>query len=331
LIVGESALTRKSTAIGYGMDLCGRLDGEIKFSSGIASAEGVLWALAQAPGTRKIVFNDELRTLFANARRLGTQNILSSLNSLYEMPRVLSIDRRDPIEVKEGMFSMISATTPDWMSQEQEMEAAYGGFINRHLCLAGEAKGPIALPKPPGDGEWDRLIESIQSWRGKLPPEGGEILLGESAARFYTDWYRDWYRERKFLPEAISSLLKRVDGHVIKLSAFFCLMNCQMEIRREDVKRAIEVIDHSSACCRLIFKDITLSKRARLEEKIRGFLTSGPLSRREIQRKLGKAYDLEDTQRALKALVESGEVWGKEDKGRPGRPSWRYGLVLGEE
>jgi hypothetical protein len=104
-----------------------------------------------------------------------------------------------------------------------------------------------------------------------------------------------------------------------------------MEIRREDVKRAIEVIDHSSACCRLIFKDITLSKRARLEEKIRGFLTSGPLSRREIQRKLGKAYDLEDTQRALKALVESGEVWGKEDKGRPGRPSWRYGLVLGEE
>ncbi|MFH0871086.1 MAG: hypothetical protein V1878_01140 [bacterium] len=331
LIVGESGLTRKSTAIGYGMDLCGRLDGEIKFSSGVASAEGVLGALAKERGTRKIVFNDEMRILFANAKRPGTQNILSSLNSLYEMRGVLTIDRKDPLEVKEGMFSMISATTADWMTREQEIEAAYGGFINRHLCLVGEAKGPIAIPKPPEDSEWDRQIQGILEWRAALPREGGQVLLGPAAARFYTDWYEEWYQERRNLPETTGALLRRVDGHVVKLSAFYALINSRMQIEREDVERAIGVVDHSSACCRVIFKDVTLSRQARLQERIQEFLAAGPLTRRQLQKKLDRSYDREETDRALGALRESGEIWTEEDKSRPGRPSWRYGLMVADD
>lgn len=331
LLLGKSGLSGKSISIGYGLTLLRALDESIKYSSALGSAEGIFYTLAATPRSRLLLFNDELRTLFANAQRITTQNIFSSLNTIYSLGPSYTVTKKDPLTVKEGMMTMISATPPEWMSQKEEVEAAYGGFLNRHVCFSGNLKGPIDDPAQPDSLQWLAFIKKIKEWRDLLPKEGGKIIKGGPAKSTYKDWYGKWRKDIDNLPEAISSILTREREHVIKLSAFYSLINCRMKIEPEDVELAIKIIDHSRSCVSVVFQDITLSRRGRLEERIKRVLASGPLGRRLIQQKVGGHYDRDELSKALKALDESGEIWCSYKDSSRGPSGWKYGLVIEEE
>jgi hypothetical protein len=331
LVVGESGFTHKGTAIGYGMDISEAMGEKIRYVKIFVSTEGIFHLMSKEEGTRVLLVNDELRNLLANTHRLGTQNILANLCTLYDLPKCLSIGQKDLLEIKNGMFSMISAITTESMSQREEVESVTGGFIGRNILLAGELKGPIADPIEPGDDLKNKFIKGVIKWRKQLPEEGGEIIKGKAAMRIYTDYYSSWWREVT-RSEVTSRLLRNREAlHAMKLSGMFALQNTRMEIGAEDVERAIAVINHSSACQSIIFKDITLSMKARLQMKLMDFLRSGPKTRREINRGPGRRQDAEDVTRALRALRESEEIEEGERKNPHGPRSKVYYLPAEED
>jgi len=331
LVVGTSALYHKGTAIRFAEDVCEELGEGIKAMQILVSSEGIFTVLAKEPGTRLLVVNDEMRTLFANARRAGTQNLLSNLCTLYDPKRFLTVGQKNTLEIKEGLMSMVSAATTEWISETPEIEAALGGFLNRNLVVAGEIKDPISDPQPPADAKRQAFIEEIKEWRKALPPDGGMIKKPPAVMAFYDDYYNSWFKEIHSMSGIPQTLKARESHHVIKLASLFALENTRMEISREDVERAIAVAEHSSKCQLILFKDIDIQKTARLENKMLALLEKGPMKKRDLLRKTSTGVSCGEKGKIIDNLQRAGLIETKgENNPRGSRTEW-CSLVEQEE
>jgi len=321
ILVGTTALTHKGTALRFGEELADWLKEEIKFMHVFVSAEGIFNVLAKEAGTRLLVVNDEMRTLFANAQRSGTLNVFANLCTLYDLKKNVVVGQKKNLTIEEGLLGMISAVTPEWLSETVEVEAAIGGFLNRNIIVAGEPKGPIANPLPPAEDEKIKFIKEIKDWRESLDKDGGEIKKSARGMAFYKEYYDKWHKEVFKESRIIQNLRARESLHVLKLAGMFALVNNRMEILPEDIERGISVINHSRRCQEIIFKDIELSRMGVIEQRVLETLESGPKTKREICRKISSYFTYGEKAKAIKNLQEAGIIEVEHIKNKRGKMS----------
>lgn len=325
IVVGTSSIYHKGTAVRFGEEVSEELEENIKTMQVVVSSEGIFKILADEQGTRLLVVNDELRTLFANAHRAGTLNIFSNLCTLYDIKKNLIVGQKNTMEIKDGLLSMISAVTTEWISETSEIEAALGGFINRNIILAGKVKGPIPNPTPPDNYKKKRFIEEVKEWKKELSKKEGEIKKSKEAMDLYEDYYYQWFENIHNSPQINATLKGREPHHVIKLSALFALENTRMEILQGDIERAINVVDHSSICQSIIFKEIDIPKQTRLENKVIELLKDGPKTKRSICTRMSSYSSYGDRVKAIENVYKAGmiDIWLKNNP-RGKKTEWYY-------
>lgn len=331
MIVGMTALSHKSTALKFGEQVIKAIDKDIKTAHAVTSAEGIFKLLEDNPGTRLLISNDEMKSLLRAAARAGTQNLLPSLCTLYDPPEELIIARKDPQKITRCLVSIISAVTPEGVSDNSEREAVTGGFFNRNILMAGEIKPPISNPQPPDETKRLRFIEKVKEWRRGFPREGVEIIRGAAAMALYDDYYRPWRAEILSSPETTARLRAREADHIQKLAGIFAVLNTRTETDKADIYRAIDVVEHSHVCQSTILKDAELTQWGRRENRILEMVTGNPKTNRDICRALRGTYDQGRTGRAIQDLYKAGALLEWKKRYARGQPTAYYYLPEDQE
>lgn len=138
LILGDSTLTRKSTAMRMATDIIDFVDRDILLATD-GSAEGILTGLAGRPGRTSMFYRDEVVGFF---REVVNKQYLSGLpqtfTQLYDGGFMARRLRKELITVTDPVFIFYGGGIKDQFYSSVDIELIYSGFLPRFLIVLGE-------------------------------------------------------------------------------------------------------------------------------------------------------------------------------------------------
>lgn len=140
LILGDSTLSRKTTAMRMAMDMLANIDQELILATD-GSSEGLLSGLATRPNRVSIYFKDEVSGFFDSVNRKDyLAGMPETLAQLYDVPRVLNRRlRKETISIQSPVFIFFGGGIRDKVHSLVNDEYILSGFLPRFLVVSGEA------------------------------------------------------------------------------------------------------------------------------------------------------------------------------------------------
>jgi hypothetical protein len=140
LILGDSTLTRKTTAMRMAMDLLTEIDPEYILATD-GSAEGLLTGLSKRPGRTSVYFRDEVSGMFdAMHKKDYLAGMPEILTQLYDVPEVFKRQlRKETVYVTKPVFIFFGGGIKDRVYQLLNEDYILSGFLPRFLVVSGEA------------------------------------------------------------------------------------------------------------------------------------------------------------------------------------------------
>jgi hypothetical protein len=167
LILGDSTLTRKSTAMRLAMDILLELDSDILLATD-GSAEGLLTGLQTRPNKPSVFFRDEVTGFVSSINKKEyLSGMPEMLTHLYDVPQVFQRRlRKETITINSPIFIFFGGGIRDRMYELLSEEYVLSGFLPRFLVVSGEADlARIRRTGPPGtdsDSYRRRLKEFLE-------------------------------------------------------------------------------------------------------------------------------------------------------------------------
>jgi ribosomal protein S25 len=141
LVLGESTLTRKTTAMELAMGFVNEIDENSVISTHDASAEGMIKALADRPEKISIYYRDEVAGFF---HAMSTKSYLAgmpeTLTKLYDVPPIMVRPlSKETITVKKPVFIFFGGGIQDRVYETVNEDFFFSGFLPRFLVVNGES------------------------------------------------------------------------------------------------------------------------------------------------------------------------------------------------
>lgn len=139
LVLGDSTLTRKSTAMRMATDIVSFVDKEILVASE-GSMEGILGELGTRPGKTSVFYRDEVTGFFDAAKRKDYQaGMVELMTQLYDVPAFFTRRlKKETISVTEPVFIFFGGGIKDKLFTVTDDSYVYSGFLPRFLIVSGE-------------------------------------------------------------------------------------------------------------------------------------------------------------------------------------------------
>jgi hypothetical protein len=287
--MGRTGITRKSTAYRFGLNVmadAGKLlDGKAVPLYGLASIEGLAaFMVADAPPPNRVLcVLDEFKSLATKNKQKAVSNLIPGLTDLFNTGSALEVNTKAKrVAVENPFFCMLAASTQAWFEESLSQSDVSGGFLNRWLVFGGEPKKLIPFPKGVDPQTWTAFIGSIAD---AVKLARGEYLLTPEAGAVYECFYE------KFHHGAIegigtSEATARTDLHAMKLALLYAVLAKHEKIEREDIESGIALSVYSAKMIGPVAQRLGRSPQADLEARILDALKDGPLTNREVYRKL---------------------------------------------
>jgi hypothetical protein len=129
-------------------DLC--KEEQVKVLWGISTGEGLIKVYAEDEGVRCVLCLNELRSLFAKARRDGNQHMSSTIIDLMDAADKVDLPTKtNALSAVRPFMSMLAAATAESLEDMVGDNDLYGGLLNRILTVAGEPGEPQPFPERP--------------------------------------------------------------------------------------------------------------------------------------------------------------------------------------
>ena len=244
ILVGESALTHKGTAMKYGLKVLGAAAPKLnevaqKFSP--ESLSNLLKQLSEGEGKRAEahIISPELSVLLGNSRL--DDSLLKLLTDLWDSP-----DMHKYMTLSRGMekatdvcINMLAGSTPSWLKNSVPEESLEGGFFSR-LILVDRPPTGVKIPFPDislaSKMSMDKVIHDLKVIRNTFL---GPFTLTPQAKMVYGEWYSTYNK-----PEKAVSFMRGYYGRkgdfVLKLAMVSSAnFSNSMKISDEDVLFAI--------------------------------------------------------------------------------------------
>ncbi len=140
LILGDSTLTRKTTAMRMAMDIVADVDKDIILATD-GSAEGLLSGLSNRPGQTSIFYKDEVSGFVDSINRKDyLAGMPETLTQLYDVPRLYTRRlRKETIVISNPVFIFFGGGIRDKVYSLLSDEYVLSGFLPRFLVVSGEA------------------------------------------------------------------------------------------------------------------------------------------------------------------------------------------------
>lgn len=165
LILGESTLTRKTTAMRMAMDFVTELDPNVLLATS-GSVEGILTGLAERPNKTSMFFRDEVAGFFDEIQKKDyLSGMAEALAHLYDCP---ALDhrrlRKETITIVSPVFIFFGGGIRDRVYETVREDLFYSGFLPRFLIVSGEANLDAIRPlgPPPTDSKHGSRREQLR-------------------------------------------------------------------------------------------------------------------------------------------------------------------------
>jgi hypothetical protein len=184
LVLGESTLTRKTTAMRLAVDMLKDIDDELILATD-GSAEGLLTGLSQRPKRVSIFWKDEVSGLFDSINRKDyLAGLPETLTQLYDVPKVLTrLLRKETIAIAEPYFIFFGGGIRDKVYNLINEEYILSGFLPRFLIVSGEndltrlrRTGP---PTELGTERKDKIVRTLTDLRDRYNSKHTEYMAGQ--------------------------------------------------------------------------------------------------------------------------------------------------------
>ena len=306
VLIGESADTRKSTALRVADEFFRNLDAqwEPAVLFGVGSAEGLAAELKERPAL--ILHHDEFKSFVDKAKNEHSV-ALPMVTTLFERGDYDNRTKTERVSVRDASLSLVAACTSDTYATMFDQRFFAIGLLNRLWLVSDRSTARIAIPKAiPGEEltplrQWVKdLLAGIDRAYVANGCRAVQYRVTSGAHEMFRAWYEtregsiferrlDTYAHRLMILLAATSGKDVVDEAIV--TAVLALVRHQLDVRRE---------------CDPVDAENTI---AATEEKIRRALTRGALKGRDLKRRIHvDRVGLWVWNTAVKNLVEAGDV-----------------------
>ena len=152
LILGDSTLSRKTTAMRMAMDIVTDIDKELLFASD-GSAEGLLTGLNSRPNRTSIYYRDEVSGLFESmVKKDYMAGLAETFTQLYDVPAFYPRRlRKETITLQRPIFIFFGGGIKDKAYGALTEEHVLSGFLPRFLIVTGKADMSRVRPTGPAN------------------------------------------------------------------------------------------------------------------------------------------------------------------------------------
>jgi hypothetical protein len=275
ILLGESARTRKSSCIEQTLEFFSKaLPQEFLPCRGVGSAEGLAEVLKDKPKT--VLVFDEFKVFVSKAIHRGSI-LLPCVNTLFEANTFHSHTKTSRIKVDTAYLSILAASTTETFLSMWTQSFTDIGFINRLWLVPGESKRRFATPKPIPKIKMKLLRKKLVSLVPKADTKFKKLKMTPKARNKFFKWY-------KKMSDSIYADRLETYGH--RLMILFCINEGRTKINYDIVERVIKLLDWQLMVREENQPIDAEGKVAKLEQLIRRALSSGPLEKRDLQRKV---------------------------------------------
>lgn len=248
ILVGESALTHKSTAIKMGMKplkkACPDLDGTGQKMSPEALCNFLAGMTENGQDAVAYLEVSELSVLIGKSKL--DDSLLKLLTDLWDSPdehASFTIGRGQEV-MKNVCLNMLAGTTPDWLKNSVPVESLEGGFFSRLILVQRKPTGiknamPMMLPVHAD--ALNRVIHDLN----QIHTMSGAFRLTEAAEQAYKVWYYEMNH-----PEKAESFMRGYFGRkgdfILKIGMCLSAMfNDSMIIDVDEIQFAIQILNEN--------------------------------------------------------------------------------------
>lgn len=315
ILVAESGITRKSTAIRHALSMARPLAGNypriVETKTTPEMLTNILWKQSKEYAKSAVLIAiSELATFLG--REKYTETMPALLTDLYDCPEI-----RDgggtlgsgTQTLRNVFVSFLSASTPSWLLRAVNPDVIEGGFTSR-VCfiVAEEPKRRESWPRPLST----ELSEALQTRLKDIRTKAGSvnaIQISEGARKAFDKWYKNRTHYRDVFRASFQS---REDAHILRLAALLSINDDTWVIQHSHIVAAIKVITQVREDGASIFEGTGANSRLILGiDKIRDKLLAAGLNglpQREITKAVAGYMNAEHMTTALAIMHDLGMV-----------------------
>ncbi|HSW91286.1 MAG TPA: DUF3987 domain-containing protein [Candidatus Saccharimonadales bacterium] len=260
MLIADTTLTRKTTAMNMGMDLLHEISPDVILATD-GSIEGILQELSLRPGVPSVFLRDEFTGLIdAVQRKDYLSGTLETFTKLYDGKNEKRVLKKEVVTVTNPVFIILAGGTRKRLLQILSEDHVLSGFLPRFIFVSAESDvsklRPVGPPTPESVDQRNKLLATLAKLRDlyvtkrevKLPGTGTVV---EEQVKFTAELTTDaWKRynelERTLVdygynsdaPETHTPMLDRLSKTCLKLSVLIAA--CRQSPTAE---RTIKVIE----------------------------------------------------------------------------------------
>jgi hypothetical protein len=218
MILGDTTLTRKSTAMDLSVDFLAEVEDDAIMATD-GSLEGLLQALSMRPGVPSIFLRDEFSGLLEQMTKKDYYaGMAEMLTRLYDGKMSKRLLKKEAIEVRDPILITLAGGIKNRVQQLLSFDHISSGFVPRFIFVTAESDvskiqplGPPTLLDTSGKTNlMQELIDLKQFYNAQvefIPPQGKPVLIPRKWEAELTDeaWIRYNQFERQMLDEGIKS------------------------------------------------------------------------------------------------------------------------------
>ncbi len=320
MLLGDTTLTRKSTAMDISADLLAEVDPDAIMATADGSIEGLLTGLSVRPNRSSIFLRDEVTGLLESmSKRDYMAGMSELLTKLYDGRTQKRILRKETIEVKDPILIVFAGGIKNRMQSLVTLEHVSSGFLPRFIFLTAESDvnklQPLGPPTERDIGNRNALVDEMQNIvdhyhvvQDTLIKVTGVTIPAPKKwdARLTTEaWTRYAQFERAMLhfgveserPEIMTPVYDRLSKSVLKAAVLIAAAEDQnpenVTVELEHLLKAMTYGDTWRAYAVDIINGVGKTADERTVERIMGLIKARPGSTRS---QIMQAYHLTATQ-----------------------------------
>lgn len=225
MILADTTLTRKTTAMDIAMDLILEVDDEVVMATD-GSLEGLLTSLSTRPGKPSIFLRDEFSGLLEQmAKKDYMAGMPELLTKLYDGKMQKRVLRKETIEVRDPRLIIFAGGIKNKITSLLNFDMVSSGFMPRFIFITAESDldrvRPIGPPTTISTGDRDAVLAELTDMYkhySRTQTVHVEKLRGNVTTNLVTDAVMDenaWLRYNKLESQMLERGLKSTKPEIM--------------------------------------------------------------------------------------------------------------------
>jgi hypothetical protein len=316
VLVGKSAVAKKSSALGIGLDLLLEVDTEFPLFSQKVTTESFIQFLSERTAkfgkSEGLIYSPEFSTFLGRSDK--DQTLIQTLTDYYDCPAIRSYSTRGRgiEEMKDLCLNLLAGSTPEWLKSSLPEDSIGGGFLSR-LLLIHRIEPGVRQPFPGNNNSPEvflnrknclndlRIIRSLK----------GEFTWTPAARTSYSDWYcNQLEKEQKESSSFLDGYYGRKGTTVIKLAMNLSAgYSSKKEITELDINNAIRLLNENEIFMKMIIDNMAQSEMGKQIDKVRNIIGRAQvIGHSKLMQQVSRQLNNMELRQIIDTLIESGEI-----------------------